>query len=157
MSEKPDDATPRILVDDDWKTEAAREKAKLADETKDVGAPGALPTPKFAELVNMIAMQAVVGLGGMTTPDGQHIPPELDLAKHHIDMLSVLEDKTKGNLDEEETKMITESLSELRQNFVMLMEQVKEQQMKSGQAGVTNPDAGGEGSGAGGGIIDPSA
>lgn len=118
MSEKPDDATPRIHVDDDWKTEAAREKAKLADETKDVGAQGPLPTPKFAELINMIAMQAVVGLGGMTTPDGQHIPPELDLAKHHIDMLELLVTKTKGNLQAEESKLLDTVLYELRMRFV---------------------------------------
>lgn len=124
MSEKPDDATPRILVDDDWKTEAAREKAKLADETKDVGAPGALPTPKFAELVNMLAMQAVVGLGGMTTPDGQHIPPELDLAKHHIDMLELLVAKTKGNLEAEESKLLETVLYELRMRFVQAIDAV---------------------------------
>ncbi len=122
MSEKPDQATPRIHVDDDWKTEAAREKAKLADETKDVGAQGPLPSPKFAELINMIAMQAVVGLGGMTTPDGQHIPPELDLAKHHIDMLELLVTKTKGNLQAEESKLLDTVLYELRMRFVQAID-----------------------------------
>jgi len=122
MSEKPDDATPRILVDDDWKTEAAKEKAKLVEETKDVGDPGAIPEPKFAELINMIAMQAVVGIGGMTTPDGQQIPPDLDLAKHHIDMLELLVIKTKGNLDAEENKLLETVLYELRMRFVQAID-----------------------------------
>ena len=92
----------KIIVDDDWKAEAKKEKERLAEEeiTQEP-----LPDPSFAELINMIAMQAVVGLGGMTGPGGERIPPNIEIAKHYIDMLQVLEDKTKGNLtdDEKET------------------------------------------------------
>lgn len=117
MSDKEDD-TPRIQIDDDWKAEAAREKQKLAEETKDVGRKGPLPDPVFAEIVNMIVMQALVALGGMTTPDGQHIPPDLNLARHHIDVLALLAEKTKGNLTDEEQKLLDSALYEMQMRFV---------------------------------------
>jgi hypothetical protein len=117
MSDKEDD-TPRIQVDDDWKAEAAREKQKLAEETRDVGRKGPLPEPVFAEIINMIVMQALVALGGMTTPNGQQIPPDLDVAKHHIDALALLAEKTKGNLTNDEQKMLDSTLYEMQMRFV---------------------------------------
>jgi hypothetical protein len=117
MSDKEDD-TPRIQVDDDWKAEAAREKQKLAEETRDVGRRGPLPEPVFAEIINMIVMQALLALGGMTTPNGQQIPPDLDVAKHHIDALALLAEKTKGNLTDDEQKMLDSTLYEMQMRFV---------------------------------------
>jgi len=117
MSDKPDE-TPRIQVDDDWKAEAAREKEKLAAETEDVGKREPLPEPTFAEVINMIAMQALVAIGGMSTPDGQRIPADLSVAKHHIDLLALLVEKTKGNLSEEEAKLLDGAIYELRMRFV---------------------------------------
>jgi len=49
------------------------------------------------------------------------------LAKHHIDMLGVLQEKTKGNLNEEESQTLDQSVSELRQAFVQLSQQVAAQ------------------------------
>jgi len=117
MSDKPDD-TPRIQVDDDWKVEAAREKQKVTEETQDVGTEGPLPPAAFAEIANMIVMQALVSLGGMATPEGQKIPPDLHAAKHHIDLLGVLAEKTKGNLSGEEAKFLETAHYELQMRFV---------------------------------------
>lgn len=118
MSEETTEGGPRIQVDDDWKTEAAREKEKLADEAVEVGKGGPLPEPKFVELIQMIAMQAMVGLGGMASPDGRPIPPDLDLAKHQIDMLELLAVKTAGNLDDEEKELLDAVLHDMRMRFV---------------------------------------
>ena len=52
-----------------------------------------------------------------------------DLARHHIDTLVVLQEKTKGNLDEEESKMIDEFVVQLRQVFVAMEQQVAAAQM----------------------------
>ena len=120
MSDKPED-TPRIQVDDDWKQEAAREKEKLAEETKDVGAGGgSLPDPVFAEVVNMIVMQTLYAMGAVAMPDGQKVPADLSLAKHQIDLLAVLAEKTKGNLTEEEQRLMDSALYELRMRFVQV-------------------------------------
>ena len=115
MSDQTDDSG-KIYVDDDWKAEAKKEKEKLAvQESK---AQGPLPDPSFTEIVNMIAMQAVVGLGGMRLPDGRTMPPDLNIAKHHIDMLEVLENKAKGNMTEDEEKLLATTLYELRLQYV---------------------------------------
>jgi hypothetical protein len=105
----------KIIVDDDWKAEAKREKERLAEET---AKSEPLPHPSFAELVNMIAMQAIVGLGGVAGPGGERIPPSLEVAKHYVDMLQILEDKTKNNLTEEEQKLLDQVLYEIRMRYV---------------------------------------
>ncbi|HRW54530.1 MAG TPA: DUF1844 domain-containing protein, partial [Phycisphaerae bacterium] len=99
------DEAPKIHIDDDWKSEAAAEKERLANEVEARDA-GPIPAPTFVEIVQTLAMQVMVGLGGMQGPNGQPIPPNLDLAKHFIDMLDVLEKKTKGNLDQDEQTIL---------------------------------------------------
>ncbi|OQZ05910.1 MAG: hypothetical protein B6D36_07690, partial [Planctomycetes bacterium UTPLA1] len=97
------DQDQRLQIDDDWKSEAAAEKARLAETVEEQESRG-MPAADFVGLVQLLAMQAVVGLGGFAGPGGQEIPPNLELAKHHIDMLEVIETKTKGNLTPEEKR-----------------------------------------------------
>ena len=112
---------PKIHIDSDWKTEAQQEKQRLAEQEaasdKSTG-PGEVT---FANVVNLLAMQAVVGLGGMQTPDGQKLPPDPQAARLYIDLLAVLEEKTKGNLSDDERKMLSQTLHELRMMFVQLV------------------------------------
>ncbi len=113
----------KLQIDDDWKSEAQAEKERLAqlekEETRRPGrAAGGMPEPGFPEVIQLLAMQAMVGLGGMRGPGGQDIPPNVDLAKHYIDLLGVLESKTKGNLSEEERVMLDSTLHQLRMAYV---------------------------------------
>ena len=113
----PDEPAKKIVVDDDWKAEARREKERLAEEeTKRAQEP--LPAASFAELVNMIVMQAFVGFGMMAGAGGERIPPNLPIAKHFVDMLQVLEDRTQNNLSEDEQKLVDQALYELRMRYV---------------------------------------
>ena len=110
-----------LHIDGYWKEEAAREKERLLDEEKKRQDSPAEGTPKggsFVDLVNMIAMQAAIGLGGYSEPGGEKIPPNLQLAKHHIDLLDALENKTKGNLDTEEKRTLDAVIYELRMQYV---------------------------------------
>jgi len=67
----------------------------------------------------MIAMQAVIGLGGFQDPQtGQTIPPQLPLAKHYIDLLELLQRKTAQAVDDDEKRLIDQTLHELRMAFV---------------------------------------
>ena len=67
----------------------------------------------------MIIIQASIGLGGFQDPQsGQRIPPNLPTAKHYIDLLELLQAKTKGNLDENEKALLESTLHELRMAFV---------------------------------------
>ena len=105
----------KIIVDEDWKAEAKREKERLAEET---AKREPLPGPNFGELLNLIAMQAMVGLGLVSGPGGERIPPNLEIAKHFVDLLQVLEDKTKNNLTPEEKKLLDQVLYEMRMRYV---------------------------------------
>ncbi|MBW7905380.1 MAG: DUF1844 domain-containing protein [Phycisphaerae bacterium] len=109
------DAERKIIVDDDWKAQAQREKERLAQEVQERPA---LPDPSFAEIVNIIAMQALVGLGMMAGAGGERIPADLPVAKHFIDLLQTLDDKTRSNLTAEEKSLIDQVLYELRMRFV---------------------------------------
>lgn len=111
------DEEKKIIVDDDWKAEARSEKERLAQET---GEPETLPEPSFVELVNIIVMQALVGLGLLQSPDGQRVPPNLEVAKHFIDLLQVLDEKTKNNLTVDEKRLLDQVLYETRMSFVQI-------------------------------------
>lgn len=109
-----------IHVDDDWKNRAEAEKA--AAEKAAAEAPkqeeGQIPEASFPLLVSTLATQAISALGQMPDPATGKAMIYKPLARHMIDLLAVLEEKTKGNLDEEESKMLTEILSQLRMLYI---------------------------------------
>ena len=109
---------PKIIVDSDWKEEARREKERLAEQEAEAAAAGPLPDASFLEIVNMIATQAALSIGGYQDPSGEALPPDLAMAKHLIDLLAVLQNKTKGNLTEEERKVLDGVLYEMRMHYV---------------------------------------
>lgn len=126
--------SPILHVDDDWKAQAQAEKAKLAEKEKAAkqdaagpsaddaahAGPGQIPAADFTTLVSSIATQALFALGAMPDPQTGQRHTNLDIARHHIDSLSVLEEKTKGNLSDDETKMLATTLYELRQSYVQI-------------------------------------
>jgi len=126
---------PKIIVDDDWKAQARAEKEKLAEEveSKEEGAPGAadagagarqLPQASFSTLVNSLVTQTFLALGGMEDPRTKKRYIDLDLAKHHIDTLAVLEEKTKGNLGDEEKKLLDQGIYECRMQYVNIAQRI---------------------------------
>ena len=109
----------RLHIDSDWKAEAAKEKERLAAQEKTAKPVGDSQTaPAFIELLNLLAMQAVIALGGYQGPGGERIPANPAAAKHHIDLLEILEKKTTGNLSEEEKRALDSVLYELRMQYV---------------------------------------
>jgi hypothetical protein len=71
----------------------------------------------FDRLVQSLYMTAAVQMGAGTAPNEQ---PRIDIlgARQSIDMLSVLDDKTKGNLTEEEKRLLQNALFDLRMSFL---------------------------------------
>jgi hypothetical protein len=65
-----------------------------------------------------LASTALIALGKMPAPDGRPHPVDLETAKHLIDVLAMLEAKTKGNLEESETKLLASLIYDLRVAFV---------------------------------------
>lgn len=78
---------------------------------------GQLPKLDFSIFVMSIIASAHVHLGEMPAPDG-HADRSLDLAQQDIDLLTLLEEKTKGNLTGDEERLLTQALDELRARFV---------------------------------------
>lgn len=117
----PEDEAPKIIADDDWKAEARAEKERLTDEAKEAeAAEGSEEAPSvFLQLLDLIAQQAIISLGGAQLPNGQTLPANPQAAKLFVDMLGALEVKTKGNLTEEEAEVMNSMLSRLRWAFSM--------------------------------------
>jgi Domain of unknown function (DUF1844) len=71
----------------------------------------------FERLVQSLYMTAAVQMGAGTAPNEQ---PRIDIlgARQSIDMLSVLEEKTKGNLTEQEKRLLQNALFDLRMSFL---------------------------------------
>jgi hypothetical protein len=81
-----------------------------------------LPPASFTFIVLSLRAQAEMQLGLMQF--GEEKPqPDLTLARHTIDLMAVLLEKTKGNLDMDERRMLENSLTELRFRFVQVTEE----------------------------------
>ncbi len=72
----------------------------------------------FQGLILSLAAGVMQHLGKTLNPMSQKIEKNLQAAQATIDMLDMLEAKTKGNLDEAEAKLLTHVLSELKMNYV---------------------------------------
>src|ERR1039458_8376520 len=79
-----------------------------------------LPPPTFAFMVLSLRAQCEVHLGLMHYGEEEKPEPDLQLARHTIDMLAMLLEKTKGDLSLEEQRMLENSLTELRFRFVQI-------------------------------------
>jgi hypothetical protein len=80
--------------------------------------PIALGPVDFSTHILSLASSALIALGKMPAPDGVQQPLDLETAKHLIDVLAMLETKTKGNLDEAETKLLASLIYDLRVAYV---------------------------------------
>lgn len=122
-------------VDEDWKKRAQAEKeadaAKFTPAPAAPAAPGApaaaagprneiKPNPLFGGLVESLASQALMFMGAMRDPMTGQAHQDIRQSQTMIEMLSMLEEKTKGNLAKEEADMIKQVLDEVRMHFVRL-------------------------------------
>ena len=167
-AESGKDNEPKIVVDDDWKAQVAKEKeaaaraqqagepmpadeappqpepkpeAESATESPAAESPAAespaavaaegksaaaasqqeLPPPppaSFDMLISMLFTQAMAMLGHMPDPSTSQTIVNKPYAKHYIDTLEMLGEKTKGNLSEGESKMLSEALHAMRMAYV---------------------------------------
>jgi hypothetical protein len=85
-----------------------------------------LPPASFVFLVESILMQTQMHLGLMHFGEkDEESEPNLALARHSIDLLGVLQEKTRGNLTPEEQRLIENGLTELRFRFVQVSEDLE--------------------------------
>src|SRR6185437_9260381 len=90
-----------------------------------------IPDMDYDRLIQSLYMQALLQLGGATEP-GQ--PPQVDIlgARQTIDMLTVIAEKSKGNLTGEEDKLTQSALFELRMGFLEVTQAIARQAARQG-------------------------
>ncbi len=123
----------KIIVDEDWKSQAqkekeilaAQEKAEKEKQTEQKTRREPLPEGNFAALVSMLVTQALFALGALRFEGQKEKEPDLELARYNIDMLETLQEKTKGNLSEEESKVLETTLNEIRMAYVKVSDSKK--------------------------------
>ncbi|MCB2188113.1 MAG: DUF1844 domain-containing protein [Deltaproteobacteria bacterium] len=79
-----------------------------------------LPPVDFGALILSLAHSAMMHLGALPDPYGQELAPNPALARHTIDTIALLKEKTKGNLDPDEQRLVDNTLTELRLAYVSL-------------------------------------
>lgn len=140
---------PSLHIDTDWKKQAQEEKKRLAEKalqeqaakpqsaattpTSSSAAPGASPTrgrrgqrdippASIATLAQSLMTQAVYYLTELAYQGGDPVA-NLDMAKHNIDTLTMLEEKTANNLTEDERHALDLALHNARARFINVASQ----------------------------------
>lgn len=85
------------------------------------GKPDGDETMDFSSLVISLATQALVMMGEVPNPESRSVNINLDAAKQTIDILALLEEKTKGNLNADEVRLLAEVMTNLRLAYVNKM------------------------------------
>jgi hypothetical protein len=127
MSNDNPEGKKKIIIDEDWKSqvqaekEADRQKVESqpspADEKAEAEEP--LPEATLSFLAGTLYLQGAMALGLLANPDSEKPPPvRINHARHAIELLSVLQQKTEGNRTAEETAAIEDMLHQLRLAFV---------------------------------------
>jgi hypothetical protein len=124
----------KVIVDEDWKAQVQAEKEALKkkqeappqDASGDAAereTPLPLPPATLEVLVTSLATQAMMAMGFMPHPVSGKTEVQLDSAKHFIDTLGMLEEKTEGNRTPEESTLLDRLLHELRLGYVSARQQ----------------------------------
>lgn len=74
----------------------------------------------FSTLILSIASSAAMALGLAPHPETQQVNKDLKMARFNIDLLVLLQSKTKGNLEEDEKKFLESVISDLQLKYVQL-------------------------------------
>jgi hypothetical protein len=85
----------------------------MADEP-----PVAVGSVDFSTHILSLASSAMIALRQMPAPEGVEQPLDLETARHLIDVLAMLEQKTKGNLDEAELKLLQSLVYDLQVSYI---------------------------------------
>jgi len=111
--------SPDAQAMNDQSARAASVKAaEQAYNQMKTNGPSHLPEASFLSLIDMLAGETAMCLGLPQTPDGSKLPVDLEAARHMIDMLGMLDRKTKGNLTAEESSVLENMLAYFRMQYV---------------------------------------
>ena len=89
-------------------------------QVKDAFGKCVMPTVTFSSWLLSLNTSSLFHMGELAHPESGKTVMELELAKHAIDTIALLETKTKGNLTPEEKELLTRILYELKMHYVRL-------------------------------------
>ncbi|MBW1862836.1 MAG: DUF1844 domain-containing protein [Deltaproteobacteria bacterium] len=95
-----------------------KEEEKGEEATKDDAQRVPLPEINFSSLIFSLSSSALLHFGQIADPHTGEKKKDLALAKHSIDTIAMLKEKTKGNLSDEEDKFLENILTDLRWQYV---------------------------------------
>ena len=145
MTDEEKNEDPKIFVDEDWKQKAEAEKKALeeeiasqAEESAEAPAEGEydLPPASFPSLLQEFSTRALVSLGMIQNPFSGEAQVDLKAAAYSIDMLGILQEKTEGNLEDNEAVYLGQLISQLREAFLKVSSAVG---AADGSAGEESP------------------
>jgi hypothetical protein len=125
----------KIIIDEDWKTQVAAEKAAAERQAKEKPAePAAATGPSgdpshgpiqasFELLITTFVTEAMSALGQLPHPATGQLQFDPEHARFAIDMLDVIAAKTKGNLTPDEERGLQEVIHQLRMGFIAISNQ----------------------------------
>jgi hypothetical protein len=120
MPEEPQNPEKKLIIDEDWKSqvEAEKEAAKSAPASPSAGAQAPLPPADFGFLVSTLYLQGAIALGLLPNPVTNKPDVRLNQAKHTVDTLAMLQQKTEGNRTPEESDELEAALHQLRLAYI---------------------------------------
>jgi len=107
----------RVKEEEPLKGDGEERGEKPKAEKKERESPP-LPEVNFNSLIFSLSSSALFHLGEIADPQTNEKKRDLPLAKHAIDTIAMLEERTKGNLSDDEAKFIDSVLTDLRWRFV---------------------------------------
>lgn len=124
-----DEGEKKIIIDEDWKSQVTAEKEAAEAAAGSEGSPGAdaaaaaeggpeFPPASFEMLITALATEAMMGMGQIPHPLSGQPEANLSQARYAIDMLEVIQEKTKGNLETGEEDGLRDLLHQLRMAFI---------------------------------------
>jgi hypothetical protein len=136
MPDESNSPEKKLIIDEDWKSQVqaekeaastAKESIKSPEGEPSIGARGPLPPPDLTFLVSTLYLQGAMALGLLPNPVTKKADVRIDQAKHAIDLLTMLQQKTEGNRTPDESDDLEAALHELRLTFVGVNEQTAAQ------------------------------
>ncbi len=132
------DNEKKIIIDEDWKNEAEEstqadmEAAQAAAEVQSESQE--MPPASLLTLVSTLTTEIMIALGQIPHPASGQLQPNPDIAKYLIDTICMLQEKTKGNVDEDEIKMFEDLTHQLKMAYVAFTDAMKEAEAGEGPA-----------------------
>jgi Domain of unknown function (DUF1844) len=131
MAEDKEEKKGFRVIDKRTAADATEKEEKVKKETKaqakearkeaEAKQPPPVPEVTFSAFVYSLSTSALVHLGEIPEPITEKMDKNLPLAKQTIDILGILQEKTKGNLTPEEENLLNSFLYDLRMRYVKAM------------------------------------